>query len=642
MNSKELYKINKLNDFYREYNIDKEGLIKNKHNYFRFLCYSFIDFMRWIDLPTISSMSFKEAVLIEYRCFPHLEFLIRNTIFKLGEKWSHTVVCGNLNYTYMYEMCQRISPRIKVIQTNYDNLLPNEYNQLLTSSSFWKLFSGKKILLYQEDSILFKDAFSMEEFLQWDYIGAPFPKSQNDTPNSVGNGGFSLRTRDCMIEVIERISVKETIFETSTLHYMKNQKLTFPPEDVYFSKNMQDFNIGMVSDWDSAFTFSTESIVNPNSLGGHKFWISDSQWKKRMKKSFSYKKYTPNNNIREYLSFLSLESRFDKTSQISNAFDIDLYFCNYVHHIVENFNEKNVDHKKKIMQFIKKDGLKGKIYHPKQLKNLFPDSNLSLFSNKLFIEHNLQIYELKTFVNDYLYSLSYQEILKQMIKNKYNHLNTRFSLLLLVFIGNEKVGIDLIQKIITYQKIQDFNVAFCFNSRILYENFKIKIQQSFLYYSIYLSNEFGTDITPTMLMYDDICRKYCPEHIIKLHTKSIENHYQDLTNYLLQKPLNEILLRKNKYCNCIGHPNHYIYLNTDLFNKELLFETKPFLDTKKCFVGGTIFYCPNKVFKGTLEFIQKTNVHSYFFNNLYENNTINKDYSPIHFLERVFGIVSTF
>jgi hypothetical protein len=66
---------------------------------------------------------------------------------------------------------------------------------------------------------------------------------------------------------------------------MKSSKNTFPPEDVYFSKNMIDFNIGKVADWNTAFNFSTESCYNPNSLGGHAFWINNKDWKTTIHKN---------------------------------------------------------------------------------------------------------------------------------------------------------------------------------------------------------------------------------------------------------------------------------------------------------------------------------------------------------------------
>jgi hypothetical protein len=45
---------------------------------------------------------------------------------------------------------------------------------------------------------------------------------------------------------------------------------------------MINYNIGKVSPYDIANAFSTESIVNLNSLGGHNFWINDLFWKKRV------------------------------------------------------------------------------------------------------------------------------------------------------------------------------------------------------------------------------------------------------------------------------------------------------------------------------------------------------------------------
>jgi hypothetical protein len=47
---------------------------------------------------------------------------------------------------------------------------------------------------------------------------------------------------------------------------------------------MIEYNIGNIADWDSAYEFSSESICNPNSFGGHIFWINDINWKERFKK----------------------------------------------------------------------------------------------------------------------------------------------------------------------------------------------------------------------------------------------------------------------------------------------------------------------------------------------------------------------
>lgn len=271
---------NKIEDFCVLYNSSIEEIKTNKKIEFRYFCFRYLKYISNLKLPKIKLNMKNEAVLIEYRNFPHIEFILRNNINKLGSEWSHTIICGILNYEYILKITDNISSNIKVIKTPYENLNQSTYSKFLSTIEFWNFFEGEKILIYQEDSIIFKS--NINDFMHWDYIGAPWPKNQNDNINCVGNGGFSLRTKQCMIDVIKKISLENTIFESSTLNFMKNCKMVLGPEDVYFSLNMIRYNIGKVSDWDSAYKFSSESISNQNSFGGHNFWINDENWKKRL------------------------------------------------------------------------------------------------------------------------------------------------------------------------------------------------------------------------------------------------------------------------------------------------------------------------------------------------------------------------
>jgi hypothetical protein len=65
------------------------------------------------------------------------------------------------------------------------------------------------------------------------------------------------------------------------------------------------------------------------------------------------------------------------------------------------------------------------------------------------------------------------------------------------------------------------------------------------------------------------------------------------------------------------------------------------LDFNKKFIAGTIFYTSSLVFDSVLNFVKNNNYRSFLLNNLYENNSINRDFSPIHFLERLFGVINT-
>lgn len=245
---------------------------KEKH---RYICFYNIDLISNIEISEFGKNKSKETVLIEFRIFPHLEFLIRNTIIKLGHQWNHTVVCGETNYNFIKSMCNKIcrnvSSKIKIVKLNYNNINRDEYCSILRTTNFWNNFIGEYILLYQEDSILFHG--NIQPFLKYDYIGAPWFKKQDDNSNHVGNGGFSLRRKTAMIRVIkENKSIK---IGSHTKNYMKTTKLNCVPEDVYFSKCLIDYKLGLVADYDVALNFSQETIKGNNPLGGHSFWLAE-------------------------------------------------------------------------------------------------------------------------------------------------------------------------------------------------------------------------------------------------------------------------------------------------------------------------------------------------------------------------------
>ena len=48
---------------------------------------------------------------------------------------------------------------------------------------------------------------------------------------------------------------------------------------------MIKYNIGRIPNREIASNFSTENILNIESLGGHNFWLSDKKWKERLYKN---------------------------------------------------------------------------------------------------------------------------------------------------------------------------------------------------------------------------------------------------------------------------------------------------------------------------------------------------------------------
>jgi hypothetical protein len=90
---------------------------------------------------------------------------------------------------------------------------PVGYNHLLMSEMFYQRFADFRfMLIYQLDALVFSDR--LLEFCSgdWDYIGAPWFKSEQSPTKGfsrVGNGGFSLRKVRSFLDVLQSNEYQE-------------------------------------------------------------------------------------------------------------------------------------------------------------------------------------------------------------------------------------------------------------------------------------------------------------------------------------------------------------------------------------------------------------------------------------------------
>ena len=118
----------------------------------------------------------------------------------------------------------------------------------------WRHVNFEKILVVQPDSVMCHDG--LDSYLQFDYIGAPWTTKYHGM--LVGNGGFSLRTRDVMAHCAETFS-------------FDNKKRVFN-EDAFFA-NCADANATTIlAQVDDARTFCMENILSPG-YGVSQSWI---------------------------------------------------------------------------------------------------------------------------------------------------------------------------------------------------------------------------------------------------------------------------------------------------------------------------------------------------------------------------------
>jgi hypothetical protein len=261
------------------------------------------------------------------------------------------------------------------------------------------------------------------------------------------------------------------------------------------------------------------------------------------------------------------------------------------------------------------------ILHPKQLFNIFQDK-IEIKNNNVY--YNNINYEIKTFiqkVNNFSYEefkeLTFQKIKENIFKKEEN--------LIILFIGNITIGKYILDKIKKYKLIENFNLAICCKYNLIKEIYDFDI--------LYSSNEFGNDIIPSLLVWDDLKdRNY--KNIIKIHTKSDINLLNKSLEFLLTININKIKLLKKK-SSCIGYK--YVHIREDYFNKKILIDNKNIIK-HNYFVPYTIFLTEKNIMNKVLLFF-KNNYKIIFLQNMYDTNMINRDYSYIHFIERLFGYI---
>lgn len=126
-----------------------------------------------------------------------------------------------------------LTPNIQCIQ---------DYNDFMVSD-FW-CGMPDVVLIFQEDSELF--CGGIEQFIKWDFIGAPIP--------AIGypamNGGFSIRRSAAMMKVINNVAY------------------TGGNEDMYFCNTLHVMGMN-IAPYHIAELFSSETAYCPSSIGGH-------------------------------------------------------------------------------------------------------------------------------------------------------------------------------------------------------------------------------------------------------------------------------------------------------------------------------------------------------------------------------------
>ena len=203
---------------------------------------------------------------------------MRNVIHFLDGKWAMQIHHTEYNAPFVHHQLADIA-HLHYVQESGNLRGIQAYNALLKSVAFWESIPAEKVLIFQTDSIMLRTG--IEAFLSYDYIGAPWclPANrivrayhlQGRAGNMVGNGGFSLRSREVMLNI--------TRTQTQNNHAESEEDLFFA---IHIDYNGSPFRIPNSS---VAYEFARDGMCNSlekkfkNSplsmpLAIHQFWLN--------------------------------------------------------------------------------------------------------------------------------------------------------------------------------------------------------------------------------------------------------------------------------------------------------------------------------------------------------------------------------
>ena len=198
------------------------------------------------------------AIIVEPREHPALEFVLNNFLSNLSDEWNIIVFHGNKNIEFLEKIIkntlEKFINRISLVNLLVDNLTINDYNHLFMKSTIlYDNIPTETFLVFQTDTIIFeKHKHLINNFLKYDYVGAPIQQDENIW---VGNGGLSLRKKSKMLEIINNEPYRDVF------------------EDTFFSLPM-NVNIYKPSINEAKY-FSVEGFFSEVSFGCHQIWINN-------------------------------------------------------------------------------------------------------------------------------------------------------------------------------------------------------------------------------------------------------------------------------------------------------------------------------------------------------------------------------
>lgn len=211
-------------------------------------------------------------------CHDHMKYLPKDTDLHIytseehQEKYTEQLKEFGITPIFMkYDQDAPIPLSIKYIN-GVDQFLADKHMKALfnmcmvmTTPEFWKdYFEYERVLVFQRDSAILREG--IEEFMKYDYIGAPCYNFVRD--QTIQNGGLSLRNPITMEYICRMYGWRTDLQDLMVVGQYSTA--SFFAEDIFFCLRMIKHNAGKLAPLEVAEEFSCESKFRTGTFGYHR------------------------------------------------------------------------------------------------------------------------------------------------------------------------------------------------------------------------------------------------------------------------------------------------------------------------------------------------------------------------------------
>lgn len=210
------------------------------------------------------------AVLIDNRQDIRIEPVLLNLLYFTTEEIGIQIFYNEENEDFIKNIINKYKlHNISLNKLSYQTFDIDKYQDFLFSKEFYDNVHGEKILIFQPDSLLFKQ-FDMNYF-KFDFVGAIWNKATMEQPTlsklfinklPIGNGGFNIR------------NVKKCRMISDNLYNFKRPLIPVAEDNIYsylLQENMTTLNVNFPS-IEEAKRFSVETVPHPDPMAMHAFY----------------------------------------------------------------------------------------------------------------------------------------------------------------------------------------------------------------------------------------------------------------------------------------------------------------------------------------------------------------------------------